>query len=107
MVELIWNAAGVKSRGLQDYMTNHGMQVTMISMLIDSYHPDSSIILRSGHSNVATLTRYHNLSSLEGFKQQLGLFTKSFNELPLTSADPEPFENVFSNKRAKGRTALM
>lgn len=49
----ICNAAGVKVNGLQEHMTNHGMRPTMISILFGSGPSYSSILLRSGHTNVA------------------------------------------------------
>lgn len=39
-------------------------------------------MLRSDHTNATTFAIYHNLSIMEGFKKQLGLFNKTFNSLP-------------------------
>lgn len=91
MVTDMCNAAGVKGTGLQNHMTDHGLRATMISQLIAAGHSDSSIILRTGHSSVDTLARYHNLQGVEGFKQQMGIFNSAFNTMPFNHADLKPF----------------
>lgn len=71
-------------------MSNHDMRATMISMLIDAGNYDSSIILIFGHINFSTLTN-HNLSSLEGFRKKIALFSKSISTLPFSHVELSPF----------------
>ena len=61
MVNGMCSAEGVTGDGLQGHMRNAGLRTSMINRLIETGHTDSSIVLRSGHASVDTLTRYHNL----------------------------------------------
>lgn len=70
-------------------MTNRGLRDSMISALIYCCHSDSSIILRTEHTSVDTLARYHNLQSIEGLRQQFGAFNSKFTTLPCTAAQFE------------------
>lgn len=67
-VKRICNEAGVTGSGLNNYMTNHGLRSSMTILLKGAGNSDSSIILRTGHSNVTTLARYHNLRGTEGYR---------------------------------------
>lgn len=69
--------ANITGTGVNDYVTNHGIRSSMISLLIEAGHTDSSIILRTGHTNTNTLARYHHLEGAEGLKQQIDLFKSS------------------------------
>lgn len=92
IITSIFNAIVVKWNGPQEHMSNHSMRTTVISMIIDSRNSDSSVMLRYGQTNISTLTRYYNLSILEGFKKQIGLFKKPFTALPFTAAFLHPFQ---------------
>lgn len=58
---------------MNDYVTNHGLMASMVQFLIEAGVADSSVMLRSGHSIVETLTRYHNLLGMEGVRQQVAI----------------------------------
>lgn len=65
--------AGFTGSGHNEYCTNHGSRGTMITFLVEAGHPDCSIILRSGHADATTVTRYHNLRGAEGLRQQISI----------------------------------
>lgn len=69
IVTAMCSSAGVRGASLQEHMTYHGLRTTMISQVISAGNLDSAIILRAGHYSVNTLPRYHNIQSVEGFKQ--------------------------------------
>lgn len=74
--------------------TDHDLRASMISALIDCGHSDSSTILRTGHTSVDTLARYHKLQSVEGLRQQFGAFNSKFTTLPFTAAQFEVLTNL-------------
>lgn len=70
----IYREAGVTGSRMNNYLTNDGLRASMKSLLIDTGHTDSSIILCVCQSNTTTLARYHNLRGKEGLRQQKSLF---------------------------------
>lgn len=54
----------------------------MTSLLIDGSHGDSSVVVRTEHSDSDTLTRFHNLQGDEGLNQQRSLYnSKNYSHL--------------------------
>lgn len=89
MVTTICEESVVKGSGSQDHMANNCLRASMLSDLIDSGHSYSSIILHTGHTSVDTLTRYHNLQSVDDFSRKWGAFNSSFITLPFRTAELE------------------
>lgn len=95
--------AGIRGDGLHDHLTNHSLRSSMINRLIETGHADSATVLRSNHASIDTLTRYHNLQSVEGFKQQFDLFNSNFTKLPFTRAELQPFIDDLQRGKANSK----
>lgn len=62
--------AGMRGNGLNGYLFNQCLRSSMIGLLIEANYTDTSIILRTGHTNTNTLARYHNVQGAKGLKQK-------------------------------------
>lgn len=84
--------AGLSEDGLKHYVTNHGLSFSMVSLLIEAGQTDSTIILRTGHTNTNALARYHIVLGAEFLKQQTELF--KVNSTNGISAEGQGFLDV-------------
>lgn len=60
-VKRVCNDLGIRADSAGNSVTTHGLRATMVSLLINAGYYDSTIILRTGHRNIASLRNYHNL----------------------------------------------
>eukprot|EP00171_Calliarthron_tuberculosum_P022929 IDg22929t1 len=60
---------GIVGDGAAKTITTHGLRATMISLLVQADYDDSTVALRSGHRNLNSLKRYHNLKGAVGIDQ--------------------------------------
>ena len=65
---------GITGTGVNDCVTTHGLRGTMITLLLEAGHADTTIMLRSGHSQVQSVLNYTNLQGNEGLQQQMDMF---------------------------------
>ena len=54
---------------MNSVVTTHGLRATMVTMLIDAGYSDSTIGLRTGHRDLRSLVKYHNLTGKIGVQQ--------------------------------------
>lgn len=60
MSKTIFEGANICGSGFWNYMTAHGSKVTMQAPLIEAGHGDTSKALWTVHSDINTLSQYHN-----------------------------------------------
>ena len=61
IVKRVYATVGLRGDGADNVVTTHGLRAKMVSLLINAGFDDSTITLRTGHRNIASLRNYHNL----------------------------------------------
>ena len=70
LLKTITVEAVIRGNGVRDYLTNHSLRDTMITLLVEAGHTTDTIMLRSYHFDPQFVGQYTRLEGEEGSNQQ-------------------------------------
>lgn len=81
IVDRICSSLGIVRDGASKTVTTHGLRTNIIFLLVQLEYNDSAIELRSGHRNLKSLKRYHNLKDAVGIYQISRMLESTSSEI--------------------------